>query len=181
MLNWQAGTLADAAEIAQLHAASWQRTYAGQLAADFLAGPVLAERAAVWQQRLAAPSPGQQVWLVRAGATLVGFYCLYPAHHPQWGHCLDNLHVAAGWQGQGVGRQLLQHAAAQVALLGYGPQGLYLYCNQANTPALAFYLRLGASQQEAASWAAPDGQTIATWRVSWPAGALDNFTKGART
>ena len=47
--------LPDAAQIAELHAASWRRHYRGAFADSYLDGDVVTERRTGWSSRLAAP------------------------------------------------------------------------------------------------------------------------------
>src|SRR5689334_8702388 len=45
-------TEADAATVAAIHVASWRDAYADILTADYLNGPIEADRLALWSQRL---------------------------------------------------------------------------------------------------------------------------------
>ena len=49
----------DATTIAALHAASWRMTYQDTLSEDYLQQTVLADREAVWAERLASPKANQ--------------------------------------------------------------------------------------------------------------------------
>jgi hypothetical protein len=95
-LRFRAALAADAAAIAELHAASWRSAYRGSLSDAYLDTDVAAERAAVWQRRLMQPSERQYVLLAEQNGELVGFACVLLDEEPTWGACLDNLHVRPG-------------------------------------------------------------------------------------
>ncbi len=61
---------------------------------------------------------------------------------PQWGACLDNLHVLPKWRGVGLGRQLFSRAVKWV--LSVEPEwGIHLWVFEANLSARRFYDALG--------------------------------------
>lgn len=167
----RSGQGADAQAIAALHAASWARTYADELDADYLCRRVPAERLAVWQQRFAEPKANQRVFVAEDAGEVVGFACAFLAEHDEWGSYLDNLHVAHSHQGRRVGSALM--AAVAAACEQHAPgQGLYLMVNQTNHRAQAFYTGVGAVNAEASVWQAPDGSVVPTFRFAWPAAAV---------
>jgi hypothetical protein len=84
----------DADAVAELHTASWRRAYATLFPAQYLDGPLLAERQQVWRARLAEPTPGAALFLAMETSVLLGFIYLEP--QPDGRILLDNLH-AAGW------------------------------------------------------------------------------------
>ena len=51
----------DAQAVADLHARSWRRHYRGAYSDAFLDGDVIADRLAVWADRLREPTPGGSV------------------------------------------------------------------------------------------------------------------------
>jgi len=161
----------DAAAIAALHAASWSRTYAEVLDPAYLRERVPAERGALWQLRFASPKANQQVFVVEVAGEVVGFACVFLAEHAEWGSYLDNLHVARGHQGRGVGAALTAAVAAACERECPG-RGLYLSVNQSNYRAQAFYARLGAINADTSVWHAPDGSVVPTFRFAWPAAAV---------
>lgn len=170
-------TAADADAIAALHTASWRHAYAGILAADWLAGPVAADRLAVWRARFAKPDPAMQVLVAdAAGGGLAGFVCLFLAADPHWGSHVDNLHVAPGGHGQGLGRQLLA-AAARLVLAATPGQGVDLYVYTANTPARGFYARAGGHDMGEWQETAPDGSRQLVRRIWWAEPAVLAATK----
>ncbi|QLI81251.1 GNAT family N-acetyltransferase [Chitinibacter fontanus] len=156
----------DADAIARLHVQSWQQTYRGTLSDHYLDELALAERSLIWQQRFSAPAINQRVWVACDDKQLLGFCCLYLAKDAQWGSYLDNLHVAAGAQGLGLGRRLMATAASGVQE-EYANQGLYLYCNESNTSGQYFYQRLGGQVCGSEIWHAPDGSAVKALRYAW--------------
>lgn len=160
----------DAQAIASLHAASWARTYAHELDADYLRHRVPIERLAVWEQRFAAPKANQRVFVAVDAGEVVGFACTFLAEHDEWGSYLDNLHVAHSHLGRRVGSALMGAVAAACEQHRPG-QGLYLMVNQSNLRAQAFYAALGAANAEASVWHAPDGSVVPTFRFAWTAAA----------
>jgi [ribosomal protein S18]-alanine N-acetyltransferase len=85
---------------------------------------------------------GYQAWVVRSDAgALLGYFLLMPAVDEA--HLL-NVAVAAGHQGQGLGRYLLDKAAA--CARGLSMESMLLEVRPSNTRALEFYRRYGFSQ-----------------------------------
>ena len=73
---------ADSERIAELHTASWRDAYAGILPDTYLCGPVSAERAALWQERLSGASTDRQyVALAENGQTLAAFRVHEPGNN----------------------------------------------------------------------------------------------------
>jgi ribosomal protein S18 acetylase RimI-like enzyme len=163
---------ADAAAIAALHADSWRRHYRGAYADAFLDGDLVADRLAVWRARLAAPAGPTQTLLAEARAGLVGFAHTVFDDDPTWGALLDNLHIAAGHQRRGIGSQLLGASARAVLARG---TGLYLWVQEQNVAAQAFYRARGGAPVERAPIAPPGGIASrltgapAKLRYVWPA------------
>jgi ribosomal protein S18 acetylase RimI-like enzyme len=133
---------ADAEAIAALHAASWRRHYRGAYSDAFLDGDVVADRLAVWADRLRAPAGRTHTILAEDGAGLVGFAHTIFDDDPTWGALLDNLHVAHRHQRRGVGSRLLGAAARAVSARG---TGLYLWVQEQNVAAQAFYRARGGT------------------------------------
>tara|TARA_B100000678_G_scaffold205452_2_gene173109 strand:- start:292 stop:756 length:465 start_codon:yes stop_codon:yes gene_type:complete len=140
-------TEGDAAAITALHTANWRETYAGILDPAYLAGPIEADRRAVWQERLTAPPSDLEVIVAEAGGNLLGFASLFHEREPGWGGFVDNLHSAASARGKGVGKALLIEAARRVAARDPG-KGLYLWVFERNEGAVGFYRALGADIAE---------------------------------
>lgn len=141
-LSLRPATLADAALIASIHAASWQATYRGLLPDAFLDGEVTRERAAYWEARLSAPGGERRiVRIAELDGEPIGFLCAERQPESAWGVLLDNLHALPGYQGIGVGKLLMR--AAEDWTRAQGETQLYLYVLEGNTPAIGFYERQG--------------------------------------
>ncbi len=141
-ISLRVATAQDAALIGRLHALSWRSAYTNVLSADYLAGPVMEERARVWAERYAAADPSLHVILAEEAGEALGFVGIYGGQDPERGTLVDNLHVLPSAKGRGVGALLLR-AAARWALAHYPQHGLYLTVWEANTPARGFYRRMG--------------------------------------
>ena len=134
---------ADAKAVAHLHADSWRRYYRGAYADGFLDGDVVADRLAVWTDRLREPDPHRCTLLAEDGS-LVGFANTVFDDDPRWGALLDNLHVADSHKRRGIGSRLL--ALTAEAVIGRPPKtGLYLWVLEQNVDAQAFYEACGGS------------------------------------
>jgi len=79
-----------------------------------------------------------QVWVCAEGDEIAGIIVLEPA--PDY-LLLDNIAVAPGWQGRGVGRILLAFADSEAQRAGY-PE-LRLYTHELMHENIALYARLG--------------------------------------
>jgi GNAT superfamily N-acetyltransferase len=114
-LIFRRATGGDAEAIASLHAESWRDAYRGILPDSYLDSQITAERANLWRARFGSlASDPFFVVLTEDPGELVGFACVLLDHDPQWGTCLDNLHVLPGWRNRGVGRLLFGRAAQWV-------------------------------------------------------------------
>jgi hypothetical protein len=96
-MHLRRATKDDIAPIACLHALSWRDAYRSILDPAFLAGPVESDRLAVWSARLSNPRDDQQI-IIAVEQGVVGFVCAFGDEDPQWGACVDNLHVTCDRQ-----------------------------------------------------------------------------------
>jgi ribosomal protein S18 acetylase RimI-like enzyme len=133
----------DADALANLHAESWRRHYRGAYSDAFLDGDVLADRLALWSERLREPNPSSCTILAE-DRSLVGFAHTVFEDDPTWGALLDNMHVVHGRKRRGIGSRLLGLTAAAVIERGKGT-GLYLSVLEQNVDARAFYEASGGS------------------------------------
>jgi ribosomal protein S18 acetylase RimI-like enzyme len=161
----------DARAVAALHAANWRLTYRGALSDAYLDRDVLADRAAVWEERLGNPSPRQHVIVAEEGSSLVGFACAYLNEDPIWGCLLDNIHVDWKTQRTGLGSRLLREVAGLCASSPPG-SGLYLSVLENNIAAQRFYYAHGAENVGTETWDAPDGNRLLCFRLAWAASRL---------
>ncbi|MBC9715901.1 GNAT family N-acetyltransferase [Streptomyces sp. TRM66268-LWL] len=159
----------DADAVAALHTASWRRAYANLFPAEYLAGPLLAERRTVWRARLAEPLPGAALFLAEDAEDaeeLAGFVYLEP--RPDGRILLDNLHARPGNTGRGLGSRLLAHALAWSATAHPG-RDVYLEVLQGNTRAVAFYERHGGRRTDSRTCRFDQGFELPEYEYTWPA------------
>ena len=157
---------ADAHAVAQLHARSWYTAYRGILSDEFLDGPLLADRQAVWRARFAELNRSDQIILVDEQAGKIhGFACAFLDADPDWGTLLDNLHVVPECKGQGLGRQLMAEVAKR--LLELNRTRLHLWAFEQNHAARRFYERLGGVITTSHAESAPDGREVNAVRYCW--------------
>lgn len=140
-MNYRTASPADAPAIADLHARNWQTTYRGAFSDDYLDNHAPSERLRVWTDRFAAPNPKMIVLLAEDEAGLQGFCCTFLDFGPD-GHLLDNLHVASGNHGKGIGKTLMRLSAERVAEYDTEKE-IYLWVLTTNTNAMAMYEHLG--------------------------------------
>jgi GNAT superfamily N-acetyltransferase len=157
---------ADADVIAQLHALSWDTAYRGILSDDFLDGPLLADRRALWRTRFAQVNRTDQMVLVdEVAGQIRGFACAFLDADPDWGTLLDNLHVVPESKGKGLGRQLMAEVANR--LLKLNRTRLHLWAFEQNRAAREFYERLGGVMTTSHTESAPDGREVNAVRYCW--------------
>jgi len=157
----------DAAAIAHLHAESWRSAYRGVFSDDFLDNHVHEERKNSWQARFSGEETQSFfVLLAENGDRLAGFACMFPEKDPTWGSYLDNLHVAPGLTGQGIGRNLLSEVVRRLETIG-SRRGLYLWVVEQNHRARAFYEKTGGTVVGSEWHTMPDGQSVVALRCHW--------------
>lgn len=157
----------DATRVAALHAASWQSAYRHILTAEYLHGAVEQERADAWCARLDALDDARQFGVVaEQDGSPVGFVFVVGHADARYGTLIDNLHVAATHRSAGIGPQLLDAAASEIAIRGWG-RAVHLWVYDANVRARAFYARIGGREVETVIKPTVDGGTAREWRVVW--------------
>jgi len=166
MVTYRLAQSTDAVRIAALHAQSWQTHNSGIWAAAYLDGPVVADRLAVWTARLQQPAANQHLLVAEQAGQLVCFACTYFNEEPQYGTLLDNLHVATRVQGQGIGKKLMQLAAA-AAYPRFPDAKFHLWALEENHAARKFYERLGGENVETTPCENPDGTYSPACRYVW--------------
>lgn len=127
----------DAERIAQLHIASWRRTYVREMPAAFLDGLDVVARTARWQQQL---QQGVKVVVAENGTELTGYVACGPVRDTRsesraWE--IYNLHVTSSRHRQGIGSALFTAAVG----LGReeGARELILWVVDSNSNARSFY------------------------------------------
>jgi ribosomal protein S18 acetylase RimI-like enzyme len=153
-------TVADAAAIAALHAASWRSAYRGILSDRTLGSALEGERRAHWSNKLAAMAPEDTVLI----ADDLGFIAVWAKGEPGFGAYIDNLHVHPERRSAGLGRRLLGEAMRRVA--ARGETMAYLWVFDGNSRAVEFYRRLGGEIVEG-GFDEIDGARVAHSRIAW--------------
>jgi ribosomal protein S18 acetylase RimI-like enzyme len=163
---------ADAEAVANLHADSWRRHYRGAYSDAFLDGNVVADRLAVWTDRLREPDP-RRCTILAEGVSLVGFANTIFDHDPTWGALLENLHVADRHKRRGIASRLLA-LTAEALIARPERTGLYLWVLEQNVEAQAFYEACGGRCVGRGLVAPPGGiasrvtGSPAKLRYAWP-------------
>jgi ribosomal protein S18 acetylase RimI-like enzyme len=166
-MRFRPATTDDIDAIATLHADSWRRHYRGALADAFLDGEVVADRQAVWGDRLTRPRPDHQTVVADDGGRVAGFSYVMLDDDPTWGALVDNLHVTYDLKGQGIGTGLMAATAAVVVERRPG-SGLYLWVLEQNVAAQAFYQARGGTLAGRELDRPPGGGTVVGLRYVWP-------------
>jgi ribosomal protein S18 acetylase RimI-like enzyme len=165
-MQYRNATAQDTSAIAALHADSWRQNYRGAFSDAFLDGEVLADRMAVWTERLSTPGPLERTMVADDDGAVVGFAHAVFDDHPTWGALLDNLHVARSSKRGGVGSHLMGRTAG--AVIERRPKtGLYLWVLEQNKTAQGFYEALGGTCVERGFGAPPGGGSPARLRYAW--------------
>jgi ribosomal protein S18 acetylase RimI-like enzyme len=170
----------DAAQVAQLHAESWRSAYRGVLSDSFLDNDVVADRLALWNERLETPLAERLVVVAEGDRGLEGLICVLGGDDRQWGSLIDNLHVAPRLKRSGIGTMLMREGARWLQQ-HHPDSGVYLWVFEANGNARRFYETLGARNAETvnnevadgriARSAATSGRHPMIWRVGAPEAA----------
>jgi ribosomal protein S18 acetylase RimI-like enzyme len=157
----------DAEAIANLHANSWRVAYRGILSDEFLDNEVATDRLKTWQDKFNCAKNNQKIWVAEDSDDLAGFICIYGDEHETLGTFIDNLHVAAAHQGQGIGRQLM-HTVAEWVNHHCASKGLYLEVLADNQQAQRFYQGLAGKPVKSQWWQPPgDGEKVKEWLYAW--------------
>ena len=135
-------TVADAAEIAEVHIASWREAYHGVVAEDYLAHLDLETRTAWWRDELDRAGRATQIWVAQDDGRIVGFASLGPSLDEDADRDTMQIYTIylepSSW-GLGVARELMRTLLAAV------PAGapVTLWVMHANQRARHFYRRHG--------------------------------------
>ena len=160
-------TARDAEAIAALHADSWRRHYRGAYSDSFLDNDVVADRLAVWRERLNRTARSNECTVVaERDGRIVGFAHTILNADPHWGALLDNLHVRHVLKGSGLGTRLMSETAGAVIVRTPG-SGLYLWVLEGNKAAQAFYKARGGECVGRESSEPPGGGTVTGLRFVW--------------
>ena len=155
-LQFRRASHGDAEAVAALHADSWRRHYRGAYSDAFLDGDVLADRLAVWSERVAESDRGRCTILAELDGHLAGFAHVVFEEDATWGALLDNMHVASALKRRGIGSSLLAMTGRAVTERP-GGDGLYLWVLEQNVAARDFYEACGGSFAGRARVSPPGG------------------------
>jgi hypothetical protein len=159
----------DVEQVSALHADSWRRHYRGAYLDSFLDGDVVANRRAVWAERLAAPSANHFTIVAEHDGMLVGFVHMTLDKDPRWGALLDNLHVTHRLKRCGIGRGLLGEAAHGLIRRRPDARQFHLWVLDQNTAAQSFYVACGGTKVETTLCGPfPGGGNALAQRMAWP-------------
>jgi ribosomal protein S18 acetylase RimI-like enzyme len=166
-VRFRKATGRDVQAIAALHTDSWRRNYRGAYLDSFLDGDVLADRRAVWTDRLTQPSTNHFTVVAERDGEMVGFAHTILDDDPTWGALLENLHVMHDLKRRGTGSELMSESARE--LLERRPaSGLYLWVLEQNAAAQAFYdSRGGTAVERTVRGPFPGGGTAFGLRYAW--------------
>jgi GNAT superfamily N-acetyltransferase len=153
---YRVASATDAAGIANLHAESWRRHYRGAYSDAFLDYHVLADRRAVWTERMHRKPVSECTLIAEADRRIIGFAHTILGDDAKWGALLENLHVTRSLHRRGVGTELMARTA-HVALERTPSQGIYLWVLEQNAAAQGFYRALGGTSVERGPSPAPGG------------------------
>jgi ribosomal protein S18 acetylase RimI-like enzyme len=167
-MNYRAAVADDVEAIAGLHADSWRRNYRGAYLDAYLDGDVLADRRAVWTDRLGQPQFGSFTIVAERDSAIQGFAHTILDEDATWGALLENLHVRHDLQHQGIGTRLMAESA-RVLIQRRPSTGLYLSVLEQNTAAQAFYdARGGAPVVRKIAGPFPGGGNAPVILYAWP-------------
>lgn len=156
----------EAERIAAIHTESWQLHYRGIFSDHYLDKVAPRERLEFWQKHFEQADEQQQIFVVEKAEEICGFACNHLDKDKKWGTLLDNLHVLKRWQGNGLGKLLLQQSIAWSKRLR-PDSSLYLWVYTENIAALNFYLHNGGKNVEEIIVENPDGSKGAVYRIVW--------------
>ncbi|MCM6772300.1 GNAT family N-acetyltransferase [Nocardia sp. CDC159] len=163
------GTHRDAESVAALHTRSWRTAYVGIMPDEYLNGPLLEDRLALWRDRLAGDRSDGQLFVLDGAAELLGFVYLLPRFDGRI--LLDNLHVRPDVKRGGIGGRLLRHGLAWAATTHPG-RPVYLEVLRANTPAITFYERHGGRRTGERVAHFPQGFALPELEYTWAPAAF---------
>lgn len=179
VIRLRRATPRNALEIAELHARSWQETYAGLLPAAFLEHHVSQNRMALWKARFDAPAATRDYVIVAMDRSRVaGFACLMPppSGAESFGPLLDNLHVRAGLTGRGIGSRLLVAVAREARR---SAERMHLWVLEENPAARGFYVSHGATAVDVREEELVPGAFVTEVRYVWEPAALRELASKA--
>lgn len=139
----------DARGLAEAHIAAWRAAYRGVMTDEFLDGLDVERRESGWRRQLPEPPAGTRCLAAEVDGRIAGFVIVGPPagdeDTPALGESgegtavgqLYAINLHPDWWAQGIGTLLLAGAADELRGLGYSHA--YLWVEQSNERAIAFY------------------------------------------
>ena len=132
--------LPDAAQIAELHGATWREAYAHLLPEDFFTQEHVQSRHQMWNHILGNPREEWSIRIAESRGQIIGFAFVGPSFGPEGQELprdrqLFSIYVTAARYGAGVGQALLDATAGDAPAM--------LWVARDNPRAVAFYRRNG--------------------------------------
>lgn len=138
--------VSDARVVTDIHVRSFQKNFAGLVAAEFIAAIDVPAREAIWLARIAdSHDSGCQLHIAELDGRVVAFAWAGPlpdkdAESLSMGH-LFSLHVDPALTGSGIGSVLLAHVESALRQASYAVASLWVVVG--NSSARRFYQRQG--------------------------------------
>ena len=136
-------TITDSRSIAEIHVASWQHTYVGQMSDEVLDNLSISEREVGWREALTTECPN--VLVVEEDGAIGGFVHFGLAHDESPPSSKTGevyaLYLQAASQGRGLGRALWDLAIQELRVQGCA--NVVVWVLETNQVARRFYERCG--------------------------------------
>ena len=158
----------DLNDIVSLHVEGGQQAYSHILSKDYLTNTMPSEKAKLWQDRLGheIDASALSVTVAEAGGELAGFACFLLDQETDFGTYLHNIYVSNRHQRQGVASGLLVSGIANFSdTRKMLPVHLLVFAE--NTPARAFYDRMGGGVVERIEKARRGSEPVELVRYQW--------------
>jgi ribosomal protein S18 acetylase RimI-like enzyme len=153
----------DSRAIAEVHVASWQSTYAGQIPDEYLAGLCIPARETAW--RASFSNETHRIFLSEEGGVVKGFVSFGPSRDNDASANTGEvyaIYLLAEYQGRGVGRALWQGAIE--ALKKHGSTDVTVWVLDTNSAARKFYEARGCSLDGASKNSVIGGNAVVELR-----------------
>lgn len=134
--------LDDAEGIARVQVESWRTTYVGIMPDDLLANMKAEDRLEMWRRPLSNPESRSVIYVAEADSQVIGFAAGGPerTEHAVYKTEIYAIYLLQAYQGQGIGRKLVQAVVRQLVDRGYSTMLIWV---AAKNPATHFYASLG--------------------------------------
>jgi len=134
----------DAAAIAKVHVETWRAAYAGIVPDTYLVSLTEAKQASMWNNTIRCATAPEAVLAAESpdvpGGGIVGFGSCGSARGQSGSGEIFTLYVAPDWQGQGIGRLLLEALFGRLHEAGLSQAMLWVL---SGNPSRFFYEALG--------------------------------------